>query len=395
LEYDYGVPLRQFVSLALLFAFLCGAIAWSWYLSLPRTTVELNNTVYQSSAAFVYVLSIFMLGEPFSAQKTAAVLVSVGGVAACSFGGGSSSSAASHPEPVGYMFVVISTLCFAVYEVLYARYGGGHHGGRGGEEEDDLPLEAAVAVAAGGVSVVRARASSDSERAALLARGGDEDEDEDCRSIRTAPHRMVLHPDDEGKSLGIDAQERGHGHAQVEQGGGGEDQENGSIDEATHHSLRSLETSLMMLGLIGVFTTLFLWPVFLLIAWLRIEPFSWPSARVTQILLANALMDGFYNSILLFGVVIASPLIISVGCMLVTPVSIVVDYLVNGTVLGPVSVLGIFLIVLGFAGLHTDFAAIATWTQERCGRSRKQYQGIAVKEDDGDERAQAPSVQRQ
>jgi len=102
-------------------------VAYFWYYSLPRTTVAANNAIYQSASVFVYLFSFLMLGETLTLQKGAAVLVSVGGVAAISFAPKhASSDPGIHPSTLGYAMVIVSTCIFALYEVLYARFAEGH-----------------------------------------------------------------------------------------------------------------------------------------------------------------------------------------------------------------------------------------------------------------------------
>eukprot|EP00301_Raphidiophrys_heterophryoidea_P024890 c8213_g2_i2.p1 GENE.c8213_g2_i2~~c8213_g2_i2.p1 ORF type:complete len:216 (+),score=41.33 c8213_g2_i2:155-802(+) len=54
--------------------------SYLWYISLKHTVASANNAIFQSSCAFIYLLSIPLLGEPFSWQKCAAIVVSLGGV---------------------------------------------------------------------------------------------------------------------------------------------------------------------------------------------------------------------------------------------------------------------------------------------------------------------------
>ena len=51
-----------------------------WYKSLESTSVGVNNTIYQSQAAFTYIGSIFVLGSRMTCQKNIGVIISFAGV---------------------------------------------------------------------------------------------------------------------------------------------------------------------------------------------------------------------------------------------------------------------------------------------------------------------------
>jgi len=109
-----------------------------------------------------------------------------------------------------------------------------------------------------------------------------------------------------------------------------------------------LEMSCLVLGLIGVWTALVLWPVFFVLSASGLEPFRLPSRHTLDILLGNVVLDSMYNGLLLFGVAVSSPLAMSVGSMLVVPASIAADYFIHGTLLSALGGVGVVLIVAGF-----------------------------------------------
>jgi solute carrier family 35 protein F3/4 len=59
-------------------------------------------------------------------------------------------------------------------------------------------------------------------------------------------------------------------------------------------------------------------------------------------------LDALFNCLLILGIVISSPLFISVGSLLTIPASVVSDWLLHGTVLPILSYMGMLAIVVGF-----------------------------------------------
>jgi len=59
---------------------------WTWYVSIPRTELAANTSIYQSSIAFVYIFSVLILKEKTKWYKTFSVFLCIGGVALVAFG---------------------------------------------------------------------------------------------------------------------------------------------------------------------------------------------------------------------------------------------------------------------------------------------------------------------
>jgi drug/metabolite transporter (DMT)-like permease len=114
----YPVTQRQLVRLSVVLSLLSAFVGYAWYLSLNHTLASANNAIYQSASAFVFVLSYFMLGEAMTAQKLAAVLLAIGGVTVVILAPASSTQNSPVVQTVGgYLWVVASTVGYAVYEV--------------------------------------------------------------------------------------------------------------------------------------------------------------------------------------------------------------------------------------------------------------------------------------
>lgn len=125
-----------------------------------------------------------------------------------------------------------------------------------------------------------------------------------------------------------------------------------------------------MLGTYGLFLNVMAAPIVLLWDKTGVETFELPSHSKASMLMLNAGFDSIYNVLLLFGILITSPLFISVGSMLVMPASIVTDRLIHGTVMGPVGVCGAIVIVIGFSLLNIPQEDASRWMKRKCGRNR-------------------------
>ena len=138
------------------------------------------------------------------------------------------------------------------------------------------------------------------------------------------------------------------------------------------------EVASFMLMLYGAITMLLCWVVVVVVHVTGVETLEAPPRTKLGLLCLNACLDSLYNGLLLFGILIASPLFMSVGCMLVSdafgvcacrplspsrlvlgtpcvqvmPASIIVDWIANGTELAPLAVVGAVLIIVAFIMLN-------------------------------------------
>lgn len=117
--------LLQYVKTGLVVAVVVFFMLYLWYLSLPKTSVAVNTSIYQSSAIIVYVLSVFLFRESVGLIKVVSVVVCLLGVFLISFGdqaaGGEGGGGGG--DVAGYLFLAGSTVLYAFYEVIY-RYMG-------------------------------------------------------------------------------------------------------------------------------------------------------------------------------------------------------------------------------------------------------------------------------
>jgi hypothetical protein len=134
-----------------------------------------------------------------------------------------------------------------------------------------------------------------------------------------------------------------------------------------------MELSCFFLGLYGVWTII--GSIVFIPVWSAIgaERYVAPPEHKLRLILLNSALDSIYNILLLFGILVTTPLFMSVGTMMVMPCSIVVDRLVHGTELGPSGIVGAVVIVVGFVMLNIPQEAAARWY--RACRVRCGYQG--------------------
>ncbi|XP_019851351.1 PREDICTED: uncharacterized transporter C405.03c-like [Amphimedon queenslandica] len=95
--------------------------AYFWYLSLPQTSVPANVAIYQSAVAFTFILSVPLLRESVTVVKILAVSFSITGVALVSVYSERDKSGPVHQSVLGYVYLVTSTILYALMEVLFKK----------------------------------------------------------------------------------------------------------------------------------------------------------------------------------------------------------------------------------------------------------------------------------
>jgi solute carrier family 35 protein F5 len=75
-----------------------------------------------------------------------------------------------------------------------------------------------------------------------------------------------------------------------------------------------------MLMSYGVITLLVCWVFVAFVHATGVETFELPPRAKIGLLFTNAALDSLYNGLLLLGILISTPLFMSVGCMLVSPI---------------------------------------------------------------------------
>lgn len=439
---EYGVTLRRLLTVVGTLQVLGALGSMTWYYSLNGTSVAANNAIYMSSSAFVFVLSVLLIGEVFTLRKAFAVAACIAGVIVVSFApAASGSSGGPVKETVaGYVFVIISTVLYAVYQVLWARWidkadvswrklspawlhplltrcfevsswcrrrlpvRNLRYSARAQEEElaairaatprspraavltaeqiagtadDDnarrsdgeaalkLSIVPGAGVAAASTTASNSAASNEqrvqqvSERTEavqpLLGPAS-------VKARRASPSRL-------GSNAGAIAAQAAT--ATVADCAVDASEPTAATQEADDEgvplpTIVQAEMSAFSIGIMGVFVICTLWPVFIILNYSGVEPFVLPTPDKARLLALNMFLDVIYNVLLLFGISVASPLVVSLGTLLVVPGGMLADYLAHGTVLSGQAIGGVFLIVAGFLLLELKVPAVFRgWCSER------------------------------
>ena len=281
------------------------AIALAWYVSLPLTTVASNTAIYTSASAFIVAFSVPLLGASVTVAKLAAVALSITGVVLVAFGGSGNSG---RDTPAGFGWVVGSTAGYALYETVFAWVIAPPSASEGGDGSD------------GDVS--------GGDRGVVNDGGGGGSGDTD--GPITAP---LLNVEKTASSNGAD----------------------GSTPAASSLADKA-ECAALVLGAMGVWTLVLLWPVLLIANATGLEPFEAPPPPKARLLAYNVVLDSVNNLALLWGIATTSPLTMSVASTLVVPVGVVVDLLLHGTLPSALAAGGAVLIVSSVFVLHAPHA---------------------------------------
>lgn len=375
-EESFPVTRKRFVLAVLLSVWVTVFGAWSWYLSLPLTTVAANNAIYQSSSMFVFLFSALLLGERVTVSKLLAVLVSSSGIVLVALGGANTENKNAHPTPMGYVWVVISTALYSLYEVLYKMMIETPHPDAA-PRADARPLLRAVAA-----HTDSARHDPLHHSALEVAKSSSSSSSSSKDGLGSSRHaRLVEHTEHTEPTDPIERAEHvEHAEHIVREGEGAAD----SSSSAPASILLQAEMSLLFVGCKGLCAIVTLWPIFLIFDATGVETTVWPDSENLEMLMGNAAMDGVFNASLLYGILVTSPLFMAVGSMLVVPAGIVVDRIVHDTRLSAESIVGIGLIVVGFAILKVpDAFWTRLWARIR-GRGAPTHTAIGDDNGDGD-----------
>ena len=108
--------------LAIVFAWWLIIVQYTWFVSLQHTSVSANTAIYQSMNAWAFMFSVWILKEKATWIKVAAVVVCLVGVVLVSVYKRTEHEAHEVKETVaGYIFTLVSTVCYALYEVMYKK----------------------------------------------------------------------------------------------------------------------------------------------------------------------------------------------------------------------------------------------------------------------------------
>jgi len=311
---SYPGPLvpRRLIIMALYLLLPIFFCSYFWALSLSRTTVSANVIVYNSQCVFVFVLGVFFLHSPASALHVLSVVLCMGGVCVVSLfsqSGSHHSKSESSNSLLGFVFVILSTLLYSIYQVAFQAF-----------------CQPAALAGAAPSAIISKR----TDYAPLLDNTAADDHSGDNHSdILTRHHDSVSSIPGVGHSVPV-------GHADSKDHPPGE---------------LSIIDTMLFLGLIAVTQVFALWPLLGLWHVTDLERFRLPPDAAMSMLWINSGMSTAFNIFLALGILWSSSLFISVGSLLTVPVSVVADKILHDYSLPAECYAGMVMIVVGFLGL--------------------------------------------
>ncbi|PYI15576.1 hypothetical protein BO99DRAFT_425424 [Aspergillus violaceofuscus CBS 115571] len=140
----------------------------------------------------------------------------------------------------------------------------------------------------------------------------------------------------------------------------------------------------LFFGLVGLLNMVLLWPGFLVLHALGVEPLAWPAAgRVWTIIWVNALASLLSDLCWAYAMLLTTPLVVTVGLSLTIPLSLVGQMVIQGEYASPAYwvgatvVFGSFLVVNHESRLDLDAEEIDSGDGQERGRGRGRGRGRA------------------
>ena len=90
----------------------------SWYYSLGTTNAAVNSAIYQTCSAWVYVLSIFILGDKLDCGKIVALSIAIFGSIIVAAASRNDTKQNVQQYFLGYVELFVSVFCYAVFQVM-------------------------------------------------------------------------------------------------------------------------------------------------------------------------------------------------------------------------------------------------------------------------------------
>lgn len=117
---------------------------------------------------------------------------------------------------------------------------------------------------------------------------------------------------------------------------------------------RNLDTHLFF-GFVGIFNTLLLWPILVILHFTGIEKFELPdNNRTISLLLTNAFITFISDFCWCKAVLLTSPLTVTVGLSMTIPLAMVGDWIIKGFSVNWWYMFGAFIVTVGFLVINRD-----------------------------------------
>jgi hypothetical protein len=122
-----------------------------------------------------------------------------------------------------------------------------------------------------------------------------------------------------------------------------------------------IELSCFIMAVYGFVTVVLSAPTLYIWSATSLEPFVLPSRHKLHLIIVNTALYTLYNGLLVFGILVTTPLFMSVGTMMVMPCSIVVDKLLYHSEMSSLALAGAVVIVIGFVMLNIPQTVASRW----------------------------------
>lgn len=328
------VPAAQLILVGLALSMVGVGVSWTWYLSLNHTAAAVNAAIFQSSAAAVFALSVPLLGERATITKVAALSTCLVGVAVvASAPAPPSADGEVTPSPVGYVWVCVATLLYALFQVLYGRF-------------TEQRVTTCVDICRRGYVSAH---SAEERRAAVRTRDVSEGGKSESEFVETAEAPLISTP------------------ASLEPPAGS------PAVSPVMTPIEQAEISAFMVGVLGVGVLALTWPLFFVLDATGAEPFAWPSPEAARKIGISCALDTAFSASLLLCILLTTPLYTSLASILVVPFTALADWVLHGFAPTPQAAVGMALIGVGFALLQAppdSFSRASTAIARACTRGR-------------------------
>jgi len=286
----------KWAPLMMLVVFCCN---YTWFLSLKHTLVSVNSIIYNCISVEVFIGSIPILNEGVSLLKIFAVLISIVGVIVIVLFDSNADSGQISSTWYGYVLLLVSLSFYCAQEVGYK-----------------------VLVNKAGELMLSAE-----ERVLLMGstRRVDPDRHRSKSEDEFVPTLGIHHDEDDYLEEALIAEK---------------ENEESNIGKFMYSS--------MFLGIVAICNACFV--IWLVVIWNYAgwEKFEWPNRDQTQLLLLNCLLGLVLILSIFSATAFTSPLVVSVGSLLVMPISMFFDWLFHDTIPYAAEWAGIVLITSGF-----------------------------------------------
>eukprot|EP00915_Cephaloidophora_sp_WS-2016_P007082 GHVH01009604.1.p1 GENE.GHVH01009604.1~~GHVH01009604.1.p1 ORF type:complete len:563 (-),score=87.05 GHVH01009604.1:79-1767(-) len=313
---------------------------WTWYISLPRTKLAANTCIYQSSLAFVYIFSVFILKERRTWYKTVSVIICIAGVAVVAYG--TDEPVAMTPvntiidtetqnEKIIEKIIGIPEAMRSIGDLIYTATSSTEFNQTTIFPEDEEAVRRLKGATEPLISLLGLVSVSDQTFGYLMVVISML-----LYSIYEVLYKVYCYPFALTVKVHVDSIERsstGHPHLNIE--------------------------SCRAIGLMGV-ASLMMLPFTIVLHVTGIEVFRWPSLYESYLLLEIGLIDMVYNLLIVIAIGLSTPLTVATGLLLSMPASMLIQRYTQNEAVSTFSVIGAALIAVGFI-LHVGGNRLLFW----------------------------------